>query len=76
MAIGHVRTREFKLNLNAPYTIRIEVQKNHPIRYSQLSTRYGDATLVIYGAGRVPRPPIGSESLLGTDERRTGCVDE
>src|ERR1700722_10850446 len=30
MTIGHVRTREFKLNLNAPYTIQIEVQKTIP----------------------------------------------
>ena len=30
MAIGHVRTREFKLNLSAPYTIQIEVQKTIP----------------------------------------------
>src|SRR5216684_5998893 len=27
MAIGHVHTREFKLNMNAPYTIAVEVQK-------------------------------------------------
>lgn len=30
MAIGHVRTSEFKLNLNAPYTIGIEVKKTIP----------------------------------------------
>src|SRR5258708_1640117 len=30
MAIGHVRTREFKLNMNAPYTIEVEVQKSIP----------------------------------------------
>jgi hypothetical protein len=30
MSIGHVRTREFKLNINAPYTIEVEVQKNIP----------------------------------------------
>ncbi len=27
MAIGHVRTPEFKLNMNAPYIIEVEVQK-------------------------------------------------
>lgn len=30
MAIGHIRTREFKINLNAPFTIDIEVQKTIP----------------------------------------------
>jgi hypothetical protein len=30
MAIGHLRTREFKINLNALYTIDIEVQKTIP----------------------------------------------
>jgi hypothetical protein len=30
MAIGHVRTREFKINLNALFTIDIEVQKTIP----------------------------------------------
>jgi hypothetical protein len=30
MAIGHVRTSEFKLNMSAPYTIGIEVQKTIP----------------------------------------------
>jgi hypothetical protein len=30
MAIGHVRTREFKVNLNALYTIEIVVQKKIP----------------------------------------------
>jgi hypothetical protein len=30
MAIGHLRTSEFKLNLNALYTILIEVQKTIP----------------------------------------------
>src|SRR6266436_9392690 len=30
MTIGHVRTREFKLNMNAPYTIEVEVQKTIP----------------------------------------------
>jgi hypothetical protein len=30
MAVGHLRTPEFKLNLNAPYTIEIEVQKTIP----------------------------------------------
>lgn len=30
MTIGHIRTREFKLNLNAPYTIQIEAQKTIP----------------------------------------------
>jgi hypothetical protein len=30
MAIGHLRTREFKINLNALYTIDIEVQKIIP----------------------------------------------
>jgi hypothetical protein len=29
--IGHIRTREFKLNMNAPYTIMVEVQKTIPI---------------------------------------------
>jgi len=27
MAIGHVRTRELKVNMNAPYIIEVEVQK-------------------------------------------------
>jgi hypothetical protein len=27
MAIGHIRTREFKLNMNVPYSIGVEVQK-------------------------------------------------
>jgi hypothetical protein len=27
MAIGRIRTREFKLNMNAPYVIEVEVQK-------------------------------------------------
>jgi hypothetical protein len=27
MAIGHIRTREFKTNMNAPYLIDVEVQK-------------------------------------------------
>jgi hypothetical protein len=27
MAIGHIRTREFKINMNAPYLIDVEVQK-------------------------------------------------
>jgi hypothetical protein len=30
MAVGHVRTREFKVNLKALYTIEIEVQKKIP----------------------------------------------
>jgi hypothetical protein len=30
MAVGHLRTPEFKLNLNAPYSIEIEVQKTIP----------------------------------------------
>ncbi len=30
MAVGHVRTREFKLNMSAPYTIEVEVQKKIP----------------------------------------------
>jgi hypothetical protein len=30
MAVGHFRTPEFKLNLNAPYRIEIEVQKTIP----------------------------------------------
>jgi hypothetical protein len=30
MAVGHVRTREFKINLEAPFTIQIEVQKKIP----------------------------------------------
>ncbi len=30
MAVGHVRTHEFKLNMNAPYTIDVEVQKKIP----------------------------------------------
>jgi hypothetical protein len=30
MVPGHVRTREFKTNLNAPFTIDIEVQKTIP----------------------------------------------
>jgi hypothetical protein len=30
MAVGHVRTREFKVNLNAVYIIEIEVQKKIP----------------------------------------------
>jgi hypothetical protein len=30
MAVGHVRTREFKINLNALYIIDIEVQKTIP----------------------------------------------
>ena len=30
MAIGHVRTPEFKINLNAPFTINVEVQKTIP----------------------------------------------
>jgi hypothetical protein len=30
MAVGHVRTPEFKVNLNALYTIEIEVQKKIP----------------------------------------------
>ena len=30
MGVGHVRTREFELNLNAPYAIDIEVQKAIP----------------------------------------------
>jgi hypothetical protein len=30
MAAGHVRTSEFKLNLNAPFTIMIDVQKTIP----------------------------------------------
>lgn len=30
MTVGHIRTREFKLNMNAPYTIMVEVQKAIP----------------------------------------------
>jgi hypothetical protein len=30
MAVGHVRTREFKINFEAPFTIQIEVQKKIP----------------------------------------------
>src|ERR1700739_1443900 len=30
MTIGHVRTREFKINLTAPYLIEIDVQKKIP----------------------------------------------
>jgi len=30
MTVGHVRTREFKLNMNALYTIEVEVQKTIP----------------------------------------------
>ena len=30
MSIGHIRTREFKINLNAPFMIDIEVQKTIP----------------------------------------------
>jgi hypothetical protein len=27
MSIGHIRTRQFRTNMNAPYTIQVEVQK-------------------------------------------------
>jgi hypothetical protein len=30
MAVGHIRTNEFKLNMSAPYTIDVEVQKKIP----------------------------------------------
>lgn len=41
MAIGHVRTREFKINLKAPYEIDIEVQKKIP--YDTLNCLLGTA---------------------------------
>jgi hypothetical protein len=42
MDIGHTRTREFKLNMNAPYMIEIEVQKEK-IPFDTLNCLLGTA---------------------------------
>ena len=42
MAIGHTRTSEFKLNMNAPYMIEIEVQKEK-IPFETLNCLLGTA---------------------------------
>lgn len=42
MAVGHVRTKVFKLNMSAPYTIDVEVQKKIP--FDTLNCLLGMAT--------------------------------
>jgi hypothetical protein len=71
MAIGHVRTREFKVNVNMPYTIDIEVQKTIPIQ--TLNCLLG--TRVVGSSGTFEdcpdQPPVIRASWLLTSDGQT-----
>jgi hypothetical protein len=68
MAIGHVRTREFKLNLDMPYTIDIEVQKTIPVQTLNclLGTRVVDSSGTFEDCP--DRPPVIKASWLLTSD--------
>jgi hypothetical protein len=71
MAMGHVRTREFKVNLNALYIIEIEVQKKIP--FDTLNCLLGLGTSATSSALQEcpERPSVVRTSWTLTSDGRT-----
>jgi hypothetical protein len=70
MTVGHVRTREFKLNVDMPYAIDIEVQKTIPVE--TLNCLLG--TRVVEGGtfeDCPDRPPVVKASWSLTSDGQT-----
>ncbi len=70
MVPGHVRTREFKTNLNAPFTIDIEVQKTIPFDTLNclLGTSMGTMTTALQECP--DRPSVVKASWVLTSDGR------
>jgi hypothetical protein len=70
LAIGQIRTREFKVNLNAIYIIEIEVQKKIP--FDTLNCLLGlGMSSASFGIAGVPRQTFCGEGVLDTHQRWT-----
>jgi hypothetical protein len=69
MALGHVRTREFKININAPYAIEVELQEEK-FPFDTLNCLLGMSMAPASTAcQKCPdRPSVGKASLVLTSD--------